>query len=314
MVLEEAARDEFGSEDAFTSQDTPTSDANMSDGRAWSFDPNSPSYAKRLTLFGFRPMSQKQVADLSHMIDAFGKTFDRPIRFDERQALAEMKAKGDSINSYTYPIGIIAGALQAYRTMGVFKFPFRKVDPAFDPNTILGLRGQAARSLWHGLRFSSYVCFGVFFAGLLVPSYAIRTVFKRTMADPRLVDFHKDLERTKAVRPGRSAKAAAQAAEKARSMEQQEANPSGFRDADDMSPTAGAFASDVDEDSQTSRQSWSDLPKSTSSRDDSGSSGFDEYIGSNDKAAQQTPSSTKGRGGSWARLREQAKSGKDEPK
>ncbi|MCJ1400739.1 hypothetical protein MMC11_003947 [Xylographa trunciseda] len=189
MVLEDAAFP------------TPQSDfpSNFdSDGQ----EPNSPfeielsNLPRAIPFFGpvFGFTSTRLARLINANLQSFVNNVHRPPTKDEAEAIAYHAAKGVSILSYGQPLGLAAGAYQAWATRKSYKFPFVKATEGFDGSVVkfgnmVLAEGQLARRFWHTARLGAYGVVSMFVVSTGVAGYAASVASVGQMTDPRLKDL-----------------------------------------------------------------------------------------------------------------------------
>ncbi|MCJ1392257.1 hypothetical protein MMC18_005124 [Xylographa bjoerkii] len=182
---------------------------------------------------------------------------------EEVEAIAYHTAKGQSILSYGQPLGLAAGAYQAWATRKSYKFPFVKAKEGFDGNVVMFrntmlAQGQTARLFWHTARLSVYGAIGMWVVGISVAGYAASVAAVGQLTDPRLKDLvqavkderRAQLER-QGVRPPLQRDPTGQGPTNASDLWKNHRGAIGAPEVDDGSPTAGqgpefADAKDMD--------------------------------------------------------------------
>ena len=353
MVLEEAVAP---SSDSFM-EDAPPSDfdpyaSNSSDqstdlkpGEAINYSIDTTKLPHVWSLFGPRPLNKPMMDGLRDQILFATNLLQRRLRQDEVDALSYHYARGLRIGSIGIPAGVLAGAIAARRTTDKFGFPFwtPKENSSFDPNKFAVLRGQSARMMWHGLRFSAYGFLGLIFGSLFFSSYAISLDQAARATDPRLKDFMDSLRQRmkegKSMQPlqrppkqnnpittqdGQMDAQVQRAQSTLQRTRSREPKPRGTDD--DMSPTSGAWAADYSDkstdtgllsDAQMQSREQKQQADARSSPTESRSSTFDinkvtSQPQSFDDASPTSGSTSQNKyptGSSWERIRKEAAAG-----
>ncbi|MCJ1290195.1 hypothetical protein MMC34_001731 [Xylographa carneopallida] len=143
-------------------------------------------------LFGFN--DARLIRSINENIKNFVDHVHRPTTKDEAEAIAYHTAKAHSIVSYGQPLGLAAGAYQAWSTRKSYKFPFVKAKEGFDGNVlqfrnIVLAQGQMARLFWHTARMGVYGAVGMWVVGIGVAGYAASVSAVGQLSDPRLKDL-----------------------------------------------------------------------------------------------------------------------------
>ena len=120
----------------------------------------------------------------------------RRLRQEEVDALAYHFVNGMRITSFAFPIGIVAGCAQGYRTSENFTFPFwqPKKSSWFNPDKLGPLTGREARYAWSIARYTAYGFVGCVIATVFFGSYSVSVTGAGRATDPRLKDFNQALK------------------------------------------------------------------------------------------------------------------------
>ena len=143
-------------------------------------------------LFGFN--DARLTRSINENIQNFVDHVHRQTTREEAEAIAYHTAKGQSILSYGQPLGLAAGAYQAWSTRKSYKFPFVKAKEGFDGNIVMFrnmvlAQGQMARLFWHAARLGVYGAVGMWVVGISVAGYAASVSAVGQLSDPRLKDL-----------------------------------------------------------------------------------------------------------------------------
>ncbi|MCJ1437739.1 hypothetical protein MMC27_007126 [Xylographa pallens] len=143
-------------------------------------------------VFGFD--DARLIRSINENLQNFVGHVHRPTTKEETEAIAYHTAKGQSILSYGKPLGLAAGAYQAWSTRKSYKFPFVKAKEGFDGNVVkfrnmVLAEGQMARLFWHSARVGVYGAVGMWVVGISVAGYAASVSAVGQLTDPRLKDL-----------------------------------------------------------------------------------------------------------------------------
>ncbi|MCJ1384202.1 hypothetical protein MMC17_007318 [Xylographa soralifera] len=143
-------------------------------------------------IFGFD--DARLTRSINENMQNFVDHVHRPTTKEEGEAIAYHTAKGQSILSYGQPLGLAAGAYQAWSTRKSYKFPFVKAKEGFDGNLVMFrnmvlAQGQMARLFWHTARLGVYGAIGIWIVGISVAGYAASVSAVGQLTDPRLKDL-----------------------------------------------------------------------------------------------------------------------------
>ncbi|MCJ1419158.1 hypothetical protein MMC32_005511 [Xylographa parallela] len=141
------------------------------------------------SLFAFDDARLTQ--SINNSIQVFVSRVHRPPTKEEAEAIAYHMAKVQSTLSYGKPLGLAAGAYQAWSTRKSYKFPFVKAKEGFDGNVVMFrntvlAQGQMARLFWHSARMGVYGAVGMWVVAISVGAYAASVSAVGQLTDPRL--------------------------------------------------------------------------------------------------------------------------------
>ena len=251
--------------------------------------------------------------------------------------MAQTFAKSMQFMSYSLPTSLLAGGLMAYRGREEFRVPFLKLSKRewFNPEKLGPFRGTTARLAWHTIRFGAWQGWCLALAGLFFGSMARTSTMNSIMTDPRMQAIRdaraKAMERGNTGLPERPGPRQNHSIEsqqgrmdnqamRAENMWRRTRKDQRASSDDDMSPTGGAFASEVsnrgdgdegmlsDRDIQMNEQRQQ-LDQERYREDQHRAQGPQEPQVRPQAQPRQPQPSPQASGGAWERLRRQASGG-----